>query len=380
MKLQFNEYQGKPDKNRIINAMKGEAVDRVPNFEVTIEDRIVERILGRSIGSSALGNIDDISASAIDKAGKVHKDMDFEDETNKRPIYAKDYIEICEAIGQDCIVLGDWFPPFLSIDENGKKTMVRNKDFRNRKDVRDRLVMPSENSRYFERLGPYLKEYQQEAAKKNMAVMVSIGVILTQLYEFIFGIENFSYLLFDDPSLIVELIEEGVNYWTDFVKYLVKMDTDLICFADDLGYKSGLFMQHKLMKEMYFSRYKRILEPVIEAGKPIWFHSDGKIYEILDDLIDMGVTCINPMEPYSMDYKYLKKRYGKKLTLMGNIDVVFPLGNGTPEDVRKDVKEHMEVLKPGYRYIASTSHSMGNYIPDENVVAFFDAIHEFGSY
>ncbi len=68
MKLEFKEYSGKPDKNRLINAMKGEPVDRVPNFEVLIEDRIVEKILGRSIGSSALGSIDDVSRNAINKA------------------------------------------------------------------------------------------------------------------------------------------------------------------------------------------------------------------------------------------------------------------------------------------------------------------------
>ncbi|MHB1347608.1 MAG: uroporphyrinogen decarboxylase family protein [Candidatus Humimicrobiaceae bacterium] len=380
MKLKFKEYSGKPDKNRLINAMKGEPVDRVPNFEVLIEDQIVEKILGRSIGSSALGSIDDVSKNAINKAEKVHKNLDMDSEKETRPVYAKDYAELCERIGQDAIVLGEWYAPFLAIDKDGRKVAVRNKDFKNRKDIKNRMIMPSENMDYFKRIEPFLKEYQEEAGKKNLAVMVSIGDLLQQIYEFIFGIEDFSYLLYDDLSLIEELIEEGVNYWTGFSKYLVAQNTDLICFADDVAYKSGLFIQHKMFKKIYLSRYKRILEPVVNAGKPIWFHSDGKIYEILDDLINMGVTCINPMEPYSMDYKYLKQRYGKKLTLMGNIDVGFPLSEGTPEDVRKDIEEHMKVLKPGYRYIAATSHSMGNYIPDENIVAFFDAIHEFGVY
>jgi len=381
MKLQFKPYQGKPDKQRIINAIKGEPVDRVPNLEALIEDKIVEMILGRHIGGATLGNMTDrvVTKNVLDKAWKVHENLELGKEG--RPIYATDFIEICEAIGQDVIRIGEFFAPFCKIDEVGKKVMVFDRSFKNRKDIKEKLIMPTENMDYFKWLLPYLEEYKKEAGKKNIAVMVSGGDLFQQLYEFIFGIEDFSLLLYDDYSLIEELIEAGVEYWRNFSSYMVnKAGIDIISFSDDLAFKSGLFVKYDVLKKLYLDRYKKVIEPAAISGIPIWFHSDGKIYDILNDLIEMGVNCINPMEPYSMDYRFLKKKYGKNLTLMGNIDITFPLTTGTPEDVRKDVKEHMNVLKPGYRYICASSHDLPNCIPGENIVAFFDAIHEFGVY
>ena len=109
-------------------------------------------------------------------------------------------------------------------------------------------------------------------------------------------------------------------------------------------------------------------------------HSDGKIDDIVSDLIDMGVDCLNPLDPYAIDYKEYKKKFGDNLSFCGNIDIEFPLSKGRPEDVAKDVKEHMDVLKPGYGYVCSSSHSIVNYIPFENFVAQIDAIHKYGIY
>ena len=82
-------------------------------------------------------------------------------------------------------------------------------------------------------------------------------------------------------------------------------------------------------------------------GKPILFHSDGKIDDALEMLLEMGVDCLNPMDPSGVDYRDYKRRYGHRVTLSGNIDSTWPLVKGTPEDVERDVKEHMDVLKPG---------------------------------
>jgi 5-methyltetrahydrofolate--homocysteine methyltransferase len=110
------------------------------------------------------------------------------------------------------------------------------------------------------------------------------------------------------------------------------------------------------------------------------FHSDGKIDEIVPWLIDAGVNCIQPMDPYGVDYKEYKKKFGQHVCLAGNIDIEYPLAHGTPGEVEQDVKEHMEVLKPGGGYVATSSHSIVNYIPHENFVAMINAIHRYGSY
>lgn len=330
MKLEFAEYTGKPDKSRIINAMKGEPVDRVPNFEIFIAAEIVEQILGRHIGSSAIGFVE---TQANNKFGKF-PNHDF------RPVHAVDYIELCKAIGQDAIAIGSWNAPFFTTDEQGELVLAKGRKFKNRDDIKKNLILPTENMDWFERwLTPYIREYVKEAAKENIAVMFSCGALIEQIYEHLFGIEDFSLLLYDDYSLIEELMDAGVEFWVNTVKFLMEEGVDLIQFADDFAYKSGLLIEPGKFRKLWLARYKKIIEPVANSGRPVCFHSDGNILEMIDDLIEIGVNCINPIEPYGMDIEFIKKRYGKNLTLLGNIDVGFPLAQGSVEDVKADIKE-----------------------------------------
>jgi len=124
----------------------------------------------------------------------------------------------------------------------------------------------------------------------------------------------------------------------------------------------------------------RIIEPVASKEIPVLFHSDGRLDEIVQDLIDIGIDGINPVDPYSIDYKVYKKKYGRHLSFNGNIDVEFPLAKGTPADVKKDVIDHLEVMKPGGGYILASSHSIVNYIPHENFVTMINTNHEYGIY
>jgi uroporphyrinogen decarboxylase len=85
------------------------------------------------------------------------------------------------------------------------------------------------------------------------------------------------------------------------------------------------------------------------------------------------------MDPYAVDYKEYKKRYGDRLCLSGNMDIEL-LSKGTRDEIEKDVKEHLDVLKEGYGYIATCSHSIVNYIPHENFLIYLNAIHKYGRY
>jgi 5-methyltetrahydrofolate--homocysteine methyltransferase len=86
------------------------------------------------------------------------------------------------------------------------------------------------------------------------------------------------------------------------------------------------------------------------------------------------------MDPYGIDYREFKKKFGGAVCLAGNIDIEFPLAHGTPAEVEKDVREHMEVMKPGGGYVACSSHSIVNYIPHENFTSMINAIHKSGRY
>lgn len=127
-------------------------------------------------------------------------------------------------------------------------------------------------------------------------------------------------------------------------------------------------------------RLARIIAPAVSTEVPVLFHSDGKVDDIVEDLIEMGVNTLNPLDPYGIDYRDYKKRYGNRISFAGNVDIEFPLSKGTPQDIDTDVKNHMDVLKTGGGYIATCSHSIVNYIPHENFIAYINAIHKYGMY
>jgi 5-methyltetrahydrofolate--homocysteine methyltransferase len=227
-----------------------------------------------------------------------------------------------------------------------------------------------------------VKEYRQVLDRSGTRVgfCILVAAYFQSLYEFMIGMEDCMTLVYKDRDFIEELLEIGTQYWVKFVTRAIEEGVDFVWAADDVAFKTGLFLPPKIMKEMWLPHLQRIIEPAISARKPVMFHSDGKIDDIVPWLADIGVDCIQPMDPYGIDYRDYKKKFGNLVCLAGNIDIEFPLAHGTPEDVERDVREHMEVLMPGGGYVATSSHSIVNYIPHENFIAMINAIHRYGVY
>jgi len=359
----FRPYPGKPDINRLIRAMKRQEVDRVPNVEIVIEDQIVKKMLGRDAGNT-------LAYGGDPAKGTV-------DETKVRPMYPKDWIDICRMIGQDTILLEALWTPFKMEDPEGRYIPISGKPVKTRKDF-DKLIMPTDQD--IENKMKYVREYKEAVKGTGIGVGIVYATFVMTIYEFLMDLNDFMLAVYEDYDFIDYMFEVSTDYWEKFSRALADQEIDWCYTADDFGFKSGLFLPPDLLKKLWFPKYKRIMDPIKEADIAIMFHSDGKIDDMVPWIIEYGVDALNPMDPYCVDYADYKKRFGNDIALWGNIDIEFPLSKGTPEDVRQDVKKHMEVLKPGYGYICSSSHSIVNYIPFENFVAFIDAVHEFGVY
>jgi 5-methyltetrahydrofolate--homocysteine methyltransferase len=364
--MKFEPYEGEPDINRLLDAFKHRKIDRVPNFEVLIEDKHVEKILGRYAGNTlAIG-------------GDPAKGVD--ESEGARPMHAKDYLEVCGIIGQDAMIVEAIWTPFKLRHEDGHLSVAADRSIKSKRDFEERIVPPTDDD--IEDKMQYVREYRQELDRSGTKVglCVLLGAYFQTLYEFMIGMEDCMTLVYKDRDFIEELLEIGTQYWVKFVKRALEEGVDFIWPADDVAFKTGLFLPPETMKEMWLPHLQRIIEPAVDSGAPVMFHSDGKIDDIVPWLADIGVDCIQPMDPYGIDYSDYKKRFGSLVCLAGNIDIEFPLAHGTPEDVEQDVKAHMEVLKPGGGYVATSSHSIVNYIPHENFVAMVNAIHRYGGY
>ena len=152
-----------------------------------------------------------------------------------------------------------------------------------------------------------------------------------------------------------------------------------IFIDDDIAYGSGLFIKREKFLNLYFDRMKTLLKKPKDKNILIAYHTDGKLDEILPILIDLGINAIHPIEPTYNNIYEIKKKYGQKLCLCGNIDLVL-LTNGKREAIREDVEKHLNCLKENGGYVCGTSSSLYKGIPPENYLELVKTVHEIGYY
>jgi uroporphyrinogen decarboxylase len=157
---------------------------------------------------------------------------------------------------------------------------------------------------------------------------------------------------------------------------------DILRLGDDLGTQRALMISPKTWEEMLMSRLGRIIAAARKQnpGIIIFFHSDGFIEPIIEDLIEIGVDVLNPIQPECMDVAALKKKYGDRLSFWGGVGIQTTMPFGTPAEVKEVVKWTIETLGVDGGFLISPTHALQSDVPWENVVAFFEAVDQFGWY
>jgi hypothetical protein len=208
---QFDTYTGEPDIERLIRAFKRQEIDRVPNFEVLIEDMHVEKILGRYAGNTlAFGG--DPAKGVVDPK-------------KCRPMKPLDYIELCRIIGQDAMVIESIWPPYRREDKDGKLVQVFDRSIKNLADYR-KLKQP--DIKDINRVVYYIREYKEAAANTKIGVSILFGPVFTYFYEFLIGMHDFMIACFEDRLWVEEMLEDVTAYWIEMSKAAVKEGVDFI--------------------------------------------------------------------------------------------------------------------------------------------------------
>lgn len=192
----------------------------------------------------------------------------------------------------------------------------------------------------------------------------------------------FSYAIYDDPANVERLIELQTETCFRYAKAAAEFRiSPMYLIGDDVAYKHKLMFSPDFLRRTFIKSLRKVAEPLKAAGIKVMFHSDGYVMDIIDDMIDAGIDGLHPIEPLAgMDIGLLKKRYGKDLVLCGNVDCSQTLPLGTVEDVRNAVRECVRAASPGGGHIIGSSSEIVPSTPVENIIAFYDACREFGTY
>jgi uroporphyrinogen decarboxylase len=194
------------------------------------------------------------------------------------------------------------------------------------------------------------------------------------------GMERFWTALGTDAALVVTFLEKLQALQIVAIEQAMEHPAvGAFLLDDDLAHCSGLLESPRFLRAHVFPFYKRIGEIVHSKGLPFIMHTDGKVTQVLPDLIACGLDALHPIEPKAMDIAGLKQQYGDRLALLGNIDVDL-LTRGSPDEIRADVQARIRQVGPGGGYAIGSSNSVPDYVPVMNYRALVEASLEFGRY
>jgi uroporphyrinogen decarboxylase len=161
-------------------------------------------------------------------------------------------------------------------------------------------------------------------------------------------------------------------------------NVDMIKIGDDLGMQNSLLMSPKMYRQIVKPIHADYISFIKSRTKArLFFHTDGDVFDLIPDFIEMGVDILNPIQTSAgkmSNLEELKKRYGKNIIFCGAIDTHHVLPFGTPDEVRAEVKRIIQMLGEGGGYMLASVHTILSDVPAENVLAMVDAALEFGTY
>ena len=224
----------------------------------------------------------------------------------------------------------------------------------------------------FERIG--------ELLPPKMKVVAVLGKVFSCVW-WLMGLEGLSEALADDPGLVARLFEKTGQFQSRVLENVLQFDcVGLVWHADDIAFATQLMVSPRVLRTHLFPWYREMNRLTHARGRLVVYHSDGALQEVLEDIVACGFDGLNPIEPKAMDINEVKRKYGSRISLIGNVDLGYTLTRGTPEEVRSEVRQRIHDLAPGGGYAVASSNSIPEYVPLANYNALRQATFDFGRY
>jgi uroporphyrinogen decarboxylase len=209
----------------------------------------------------------------------------------------------------------------------------------------------------------------------NMKILLHCADIFTFAWEMI-GFDELCLASLEEPEFVDAVMGSLARANQNLLERALAIAGDKIgavLYSDDIAYTEGLMLSPDFFRKALFPRIKKIADAAKTVDAPLIYHSDGRLFQVFDDLHAIGVRGIQPLEPKSMDPLDIKKRWPGKFCLLGNIDLDL-MSRGTPEQVEKTVREKIRTLNVGGGYMPGVSNTVPHYVKTENYLRMLKTI------
>ena len=224
-------------------------------------------------------------------------------------------------------------------------------------------------------------EWYQAHTPDDMCLIAQGGFgHLCEHLTWLMGTEHFCYALYDQRDLVQALAARLLAQDLVVMQRILEFDRVKLTWAsDDMGYKTGVLFAPADLRAFVLEGHRQLAALSHASGRPYLLHSCGNLAEIMNDLTDLvQIDGKHSFEDTIEDVRAIKSTYGKKIALLGGLDVDF-LCRADEQTIRQRVRDTLDVCQPGGGYCLGTGNTVANYIPVDNYLAMLDEGRLYGA-
>lgn len=208
-----------------------------------------------------------------------------------------------------------------------------------------------------------------------------VGVTPTTIFESAWALRGYERLMMDmaaDDGKANRVLEIPFQYHKLVTQKLARLGVDMIWLGDDVGGQTSMLMSPKMWRKYLKPRMAELVASLraINPHLKVAYHTDGVVYPIIPELIEIGIDVLNPIQPMAMDPVKLKHDYGDRLCFWGSMDIQQTLPFGTPEDVRREVMTRLKTIGRDGGLLIGPTHNLQLDTPLENFWAMVNTIRD----
>jgi len=337
-------------RERVFKVLKNETPDRVPLFELLVDDKVIKKIKPNS-----------------DYLDFAEDNLDLVLTGSTAEMYRSHYVN-----EQKRIFINEWK---ILRQETGQTISVPiDGPIKNKEDLKS-YKPPDPNDEY--------RYLGLQALLKKFKGRKFVGMQLHDVFNYPFylrGLENFLIDMVTDEDMVKKLVDITLENNIVIAKNALKMGADFIALADDYGTSVGPLFSPKSFEKLLLPGLKDIVQEIKRNGGFVIKHCCGNINSLLDMIIETGIDALHPFDRTAkMDIVNVQQKY-KNLVVMGGIDCGGLLIDGEIKDVINAVKELLKNVSSNGRHIMGSSNSIHSKVKPENYLAMIETTKKYGIY
>lgn len=214
----------------------------------------------------------------------------------------------------------------------------------------------------------------EEYHKRGYAVNGEMYQTIFETAWLLRGMEQMMTDFYLNEELIHDIFEKITEIRINQARNFAKAGVDIIRLGDDIVSQAGRLIDKDIFENFFKHRFKKIINAAKEINPDIiiFYHSCGKVEDVIDELIETGIEILNPLQPECNNLRFLHDKYKNKLSFWGAIGIQSVLTQGSPTDVQNKVKEAINIFGQNGGYLLAPAHILDPSVPWENVMAFIE--------